>query len=102
MKILITLLIVIGLVIVIYDVIKKQALSKDWLIQLICGYTLIVLGICLSNVYVGYKNIAIILLAFLGITTMMKTKVNIIYQVLINAALVIVAVSVIALLNNAG
>lgn len=102
MNILITLLIIIGLVIVIYDVIKKQALTKDWLIGLICGYTLIVLGLCLSNIYIGYKNIAIILLAFLGIATMMKTKVNIIYQVLINVVLVVVAVSVIALLNNAG
>lgn len=102
MNILITLLIIIGLVIVIYDVIKKQALTKDWLIGLICGYTLIVLGLCLSNIYIGYKNIAIILLAFLGIATMMKTKVNIIYQVLINVVLIVVAVSIIALLNNAG
>lgn len=99
MNILGIIFIIIGIIFVIYSILKNESLSMNWLLGVTVGYAIIVIGICLLNVYVGYKNIAIILLAFLGIGTMMKTRINLIYQVLINVLFVIVAIILIALLN---
>lgn len=91
--------IIASLIFLSWTLVTQETLSLRWNSYLTISLAIMTFGVMFLNVFRGYKTIMVVLTMLMAFFIVMKLKINIVYQVMINVLFVFIAVALIGLIN---
>lgn len=93
------LVIIIGLAFLGWTLFRQETLSLKWNSYLTLSLAIMTVGVIFLDIFRGYKTIMVVITMLMGFFIVMKLRINIMYQVMINVLFVFIAVALIGWIN---